>query len=213
MFAQKEASMGQYYMPTILAPDGRMLTLEPHDFDCGAKLTEHSWVSNPHVNAAYALIYDSPKRVAWIGAYADQEYAECGEPYTMAMPPEEFAKIYKSVYDENRESLKHTSFSRSDLEILMYDTKRRFLVNHRKSCYLDLEFYILDSTYREIDSTTWCVSPLPLLTACGNGRGGGDYYKGRPCYEAVGTWAFDTLEFTASPPSGYEEAFYTFRDQ
>ena len=78
--------MGQYYKPTIIAPDGRILSMYSHAFDSGSKLTEHSWIGNEFVNTAYSLILKSPKRVAWIGDYAKDNYKESDEAYTKAMP-------------------------------------------------------------------------------------------------------------------------------
>ena len=41
------------------------------------------------------------------------------------------------------------------------------------------------------------ISPIPLLTAVGNDKGGGDFHKGAgQGYELIGTWAWDTVEIT-----------------
>lgn len=43
------------------------------------------------------------------------------------------------------------------------------------------------------ENNGWTVHPLPLLTAEGNGRGGGDYHEQNPDIELVGTWARDSI--------------------
>jgi hypothetical protein len=58
----------------------------------------------------------------------------------------------------------------------------------------------------------WCLSPLPLLTACGNGRGGGDFYKDHIGFSDVGTWAFQLVEYTDHIPKGYQNAEICFRE-
>jgi hypothetical protein len=55
----------------------------------------------------------------------------------------------------------------------------------------------------------WCFNPLPLLTACGNGLGNGDY-EGKSCIEDIGTWAFQRLEYVNGKPFGYSEKEYCF---
>ena len=61
--------------------------------------------------------------------------------------------------------------------------------------------------------TLTLVNPLPLLTACGNGRGGGDYHDCYPDYDKVGTWAFDIIECTDARPEGYEKYEPCFTEQ
>lgn len=201
--------MGQYYMPAIIAPDGRMLSIYSREFDNGSKLTEHSWIGNDFVNAAYSLIYKSPKLVAWIGDYADDDYETCGEAYTRAMPFEEFQKYYNQLWGEDREGISASLFSKRDLTILGHDTRGMFLINHNKRVYIDMTVFIRENTTKGGDWDGWCMNPLPLLTACGNGRGGGDYHKAHIGYENVGIWAFDQLEYTDKVPDGYtEEKFY-----
>lgn len=202
--------MGQYYRPTIIAPDGRILVLISHAFDNGSKLTEHSWISNEFVNAAYSLILRSPKRVAWIGDYAHQDYDPVNEAYARVMPLGEFQKFYDSVWGEDRDGIPPNLFSKKDLEILDYDTRRMYIVNHNKRLYIDLEAFIRENTAKGGDWDGWCMNPLPLLTACGNGRGGGDFYEGHIGYEDIGIWAFDFLEYTDKIPDGFTEAIFYF---
>jgi hypothetical protein len=202
--------MGQYYKPLLITHDGRVLTLDPHEFGSFSKLTEHSWISNEFVSAAYSLIRGNRKRVAWIGDYAYQEYEECDEPYTKAMLPEEFQKFYDVAWNENSESLPANLFSKRDFAILDFDTKGMFLVNHSKRTYIDMAAFIRENTTRGGDWDGWCMNPLPLLTACGNGRGGGDFGSIHVGYENIGTWAFDWLEYTKTPPANYETVTYYF---
>lgn len=72
--------------------------------------------------------------------------------------------------------------------------------------------YIERCTVKEGNWAGYCVNPLPLLTACGNGRGGGDFHNSPNTvgYENVGIWAFDILELSKQRPDGYAEVHYTF---
>jgi hypothetical protein len=59
-----------------------------------------------------------------------------------------------------------------------------YIVNHTKKVYI-----------KKGDG----IHPLPLLTAEGNGRGGGDYHEG-PNMEMVGTWARDVISMENEAP-------------
>jgi hypothetical protein len=89
--------MGQYYRPTLITPDGRIICLHPNEFDSFSKLTEHSWISNDFVNAVYSLIYKSRKRVAWMGDYAYEDYDPVNEPYAQVMPFGKFRRYYNAA--------------------------------------------------------------------------------------------------------------------
>jgi hypothetical protein len=204
--------MGQYYRPILIAPDGRVLTLRPQAFDDLSKLTEHSWIYNEFVGAVCSLIYKSPKRVAWIGDYAYQEYEECDEAYTKAMPFDEFRKFYDVAWGESDNDLSASLFSKRDFATLSSDTKGMFLVNHSRRVRIDMTAYIRENTVRGGDWDGWCANPLPLLTACGNGRGGGDFRKGSVGYENIGIWAFDRLEYTDAVPADYDTVAYCFNE-
>lgn len=65
-----------------------------------------------------------------------------------------------------------------------------YLVNHSKKEYIVLNMYYIDNA--RASNSYWVIHPLPLLTAVGNGRGGGDYRGINQ--ELVGSWAFDTIE-------------------
>lgn len=205
--------MGQYYRPLIISADDTIVTLSAHSFGNGAKLTEHSWIGNDFVGAVYSLIHRRPQKVAWIGDYAYQDYDSTQEAYSSTISTEDFQKFYDIAWeDEDNRLMSPKLFSESDLRLLDYDTKGMYLVNHGSSSYLNLEKYIKRCTVKSGDWEGWCVNPLPLLTACGNDRGGGDFRANCIGYENVGVWAFDPLEYTDQIPNGYQEDCYEFFD-
>lgn len=201
--------MGQYYTPLLISSHNQIQTLNSHSFESGAKLMEHAWVGNQFVNAAYALIFGKPKRVAWIGDYADNPYDATKDAYARAMPHAEFKKFYNCAMEDNTAPVSASIFSARGLDLLNYDTKGTFLINHSRKCCFSLEEYI----WRSISMDGWCVNPLPLLTACGNGRGGGDFHEQNRGYKDVGIWAFDLLEYNNTVPPGYENVKFRFMER
>jgi len=194
--------MGQYYRALVIDEQNHVAKLSPYEFDSFAKLTEHSWISNPFVNAVYSLIRDRRRKVAWIGDYSLRPYDPEEDAYARALPFREFSVLYEIAQGEsNVPSIHRSIFTRWEVESLMYNTKNMFLLNHSCSLYIDLAEYIRHS----IDEEGWCLSPLPLLTACGNGRGNGDFYKEHSGFEYIGTWAFDWVEYTDLVPASYTE--------
>jgi hypothetical protein len=58
--------------------------------------------------------------------------------------------------------------------------------------------YIVNHTKKVYVKKNNGMHPLPLLTAEGNGRGGGDYYG--PNMDIVGTWARDVISMEEEAP-------------
>lgn len=210
--------MGQYYMPTLISDDGSIRTLYSHAYDNGLKLMEHSYIGNNFVNAVLTLIWETPCRVAWIGDYSD---SECGDPYESILPREEFMRYYHAAWDEEREEYRVQPKQRN---ILTLKSSRKYLANHSKKAYVHIGEYIaankwtekgawFNGKYDPFYSYDMCINPLPLLTACGNDRGGGDYHSNFPDYDKVGIWAFDLIEATGKRPVGYNKLSFHFSEQ
>ena len=148
--------MGQYYHPVIETEDG----IEAYSTHLDrkyvmAKLMEHSWFENDFVNAIAHKIYLEPHRVAWIGDYADDVVED--------FPNVPVQELYRIAW-QNRQS-------RDDLKSVDFTLKDKFLVNH------DLKEYINLNDYEKENKDNWgATHPLSLLTAIGNGQGGGDFY-------------------------------------
>ena len=211
--------MGQYYMPTLISEDGSIRTLYSRDYGNGLKLMEHSYIGNNFVNAVLTEIWQDPTRVAWIGDYSDDEL---GDAYERKLTHEDFMHYYAAAWNDGREDLRVRPEPRS---ILTMRIKRRYLVNHTQKVYIHIGEYIAANRWTEqgewcngrydpFASYDMCVNPLPLLTACGNNRGGGDYRSGNPDFDQVGSWAFDLIECTDKLPKGdYVKVSYTFSEQ
>ncbi len=210
--------MGQYYMPTLISEDGTVRTLYSHAYDNGLKLMEHSYIENNFVNAVLTLLWESPCRLAWIGDYSDEQY---GDPYEAKLPHEDFMQYYEAAWGDKRKEVQIKPEPRNILTMESTDT---YLVNHTRRCYIHIGEYIaanqwtksgewINGRYDPHAASKWCINPLPLLTACGNNRGGGDYYNGHPCFDDVGTWAFDLIEVTDKCPEGYEKVNFRFSEQ
>ena len=199
--------MGQYYTALAIDGENKVKKLKPYEFDSFNKLWEHAWIGNKFVNAVYSLLHDRPCKIAWIGDYSDNPYDPNADAYAKALTHEEFMRMYKIAWGK-AEPLKSSNFTRKQLKLVNRATKRGYLVNHDLKCYLDMAAYIRRST----KANGQCFNPLPLLTACGNSRGNGDY-EGQSCYEDVGTWAFHRLEYTDRIPEGYSEKEYRFIEE
>lgn len=200
--------MGQYYRPLIIHTDGKLEVLNSFDFNNTQKLMEHSWISNKFVNAVYALLWHNPCKVAWLGDYAADEVKRFSKK---AGGKEQFLKYYQEVWENRSDHLvKPSKFKGYDLpNYLTEETKGTYLINHTQQLYISIEKYISESKFTE-DGWVWCISPLPLLTACANGCGGSYYGSSM---EAVGSWAFDEIEYSDQFPVTYREVAYRFRER
>lgn len=217
--------MGQYYHPTIIGKRyGVKGWLYSHAYDNGLKLMEHSYMGNNFVNAVLRKIDHQPMRIAWIGDYANEPYPEIPEePYQKKIERGKFMKIYEAVYGGYGTEPTAPKIHPEPLE--GFDSPDRFdgwyLINHSANEYVDLGKFQKENGW--IESWTdrdgqkvsyWmAVHPLPLLTACGNNRGGGDYHENCPDFDLVGIWAFDFIEFADYKPVGFTEREVHFKEE
>lgn len=212
--------MGQYYHPMLIDIEGNITLLNPHQYDNGLKLMEHSYIGNNLVNAVLGQIKERPRRVAWIGDYSD---GYDGSPYERQFPQDVFMEFYNKAWGYDEKTGDYiTPFAHPEPMEYNVESTGWYLVNHTMRCYIDMDAYILRNGWTEewtdrqknvVRKDVWCVSPLPLLTACGNGRGGGDYYDCYPDYDKVGTWAFDAIELTRDKHRGFKEVMFNFTEQ
>lgn len=204
--------MGQYYYPITLQ-NGEVKYLYSHDYGNGLKLMEHSYIGNGFVNAVYSLIWKNPGVIAWIGDYSHPFSDRHDEPYEQKIPESSFADIYDSIMNDDAkrpaQKIHPDSMKNSINEI-----DGKYLINHVRRQYIDMGAYTAAQSWPDdYDGEPWCIDPLPLLTACGNGRGGGDYHDCYPDYGKVGIWAFDLLEYSDQLPDGYEKVTFGFTEQ
>ena len=163
-------NMGQYYMPTLKDETGKIETLYSHDFNNGLKLMEHSYIGNNFVSAVCDCISNEPKRVWWLGDYAETD-------------------DFYDKYSENSLSDAEMAIAWEDKSIRVRPDEvnqtwvygNHFLINLDQKCYV--KFNDVNDDFQ--------ICPLPILTAVGSGRGGGDYFGTN--MELVGTWAGDML--------------------
>lgn len=184
--------MGQYYTAVLSAKNNRFLCAHPHTFGGnGAKLTEHSWIGNYFVSGVLRKLTGNPRRVWWLGDYATQEN-------------------YKSSYslsDSQKEQAEDTYSHCSGKTVGAFTSimpgqipgwnswtfDNYYLINWDKKSYVRL---------KPADPDRWELCPLPLLTAVGNGKGGGDYFGVNAEY--VGIWAGDRISVKPALPVGCE---------
>lgn len=203
--------MGQYYAAVILDEEGQPTHVtRPWDFNNGAKLMEHSWLKNDFVFAVETLLVntEAPRRLVWAGDYADPEpgtetnlWHDTGvlEPYRPDVPA--LGEQYNWRNDEQVIERDPEIRPNAWPVIMPRVESYPFLVNWDKKLYIDK---------REVgdpDDEGWTLHPMPLLTAEGCGRGGGDY-RGEDDW--VGSWARDHLMLMASIPQGFSQlVFYS----
>lgn len=210
--------MGQYYQIYLDDQPGRPTIIDPAGLDCGMKLTEFSFYLQNKEESTFCgdlvikslmttLKDNGPLRIATVGDYADDVL---NGKYGVA--PEKFTKeIYGLCWGESRKERPEVEL-KVDPKSSKYEFYPRggFLLNMNKREYVDLTKYVklFNDTKR-----SWGYHPLPLLTAIGNGQGGGDYHEGLPNSDMVGTWAMDTICLRAVNPTDCtditEQALFT----
>ena len=207
--------MGQYYYPTILREKNKRFYSEefyPLDYDNGLKLTEHSYCGNHFVETIMAQLLNKPGRLAWLGDYhSDGDFAELN-PDLPKIIEKRFNEHYKCFtlpgYEGycNGKRVRHYSKPEE-----VKERQGRFILNHDKKCYIDMEEYEKNNLTCTEDND-WRFHPIPLLTAVGNGRGGGDFSGIGE--EDVGCWAGDLLEVRNARPNGYRNvtAYVNFQE-
>ena len=143
--------------------------LNPHNFNYGAKLVEHCDVKSAFVAAVSQQI--SPEGMLYRSAVVwAGDYAPIEEGLEV--------NLYDAI-DLAPNQKKGLGPAAAEM------SKYPYLVNWTKRVYVD--------TRKETE-----FSPLPLLTAEGNGRGGGDYEG--TSMELVGSWARDELSVESAAP-------------
>lgn len=177
--------MGQYYVAMLEKNQKVRVISGIKDDWSGKKLTEQSWWRNPFVNTVCHEIHHKPTRVWWVGDYSNDVGFE----------------RYEEAWGEKTR--------RSKLAEAQVPLDDKFLVNHTEKTYLNCNTYY----ERSVDKNVWCLHPLPLLTAVGNGLGGGDYHSNIGV-DYVGYWAGDVIsvENNLDNFESYDEFEVTFKE-
>ena len=97
------------------------------------------------------------------------------------------AEMYDKCWRD--ESSNEFHFVVSDIP---FDYTNKWLVNHTTK-----EAFAMDKP----DDEDWVPYPVSLLTACGNGLGGGDYYGASKA--VIGIWAMHVLSIEDAVPTDY----------
>ena len=192
--------MGQYYT-TIIKIDteieDRIIKI---DNDCfaiwsGLKLMEHSWLGCEWADLLALQLYKQTCRVAEVGDYADE------------FPLHSIA--HRKQFEECIKTATGLEALMKDGKWVGFDYNNKYLINLDKEVYIDFNSYIekCKDKYGDV------ASPMNLLTAQGNGRGGGDYHNCYPCFDLVGTWAWDLICIKDEKPEGFEEFEVVFKEE
>jgi hypothetical protein len=174
--------MGQYYNPAILDKNRKTVKkwMYSHDYSNGLKLMEHSYLGNNFVGSFESLILNNPERVIWAGDYADN----CSQRKT-------------NVYNRCKDNLKVNPSTGI--------FTARYVINHSKKTFVDK-----NKVPKDKSNFNMKLHPLPLLTADGCGRGGGDFRGENPL---IGTWARDIISVSSKKPFGFKELIFNVTEE
>lgn len=167
--------MGQYYTP-IIQRKNKYEGFYAHHYNNGLKLMEHSYIGNSFVETVAKELLHNKGRLAWVGDYAEPEDVK--------------NELASNFIEKEREFGNTNKYSKP---IVVNDNENcvlLLLINHSKKVFVDMRKYL---RLAKEDEMGLIVHPLPLLTAIGNGKGGGDYHA-NTCREMIGSWACDEIE-------------------
>lgn len=179
--------MGQYYIAVILGPDGEKkefirMWIESYAYHTGSKLMEHSYIGNSLVSAIEYML--SPKGPFWKSRLVwAGDYAD--------EEPDSKKNLYHIAQEDEKDKRLFSENGVGD--------EYKYLINHTKKQYV-----VKGKPGRLV------IHHLPLLTAEGIGRGGGDFRGDGE--EHVGAWARDVISVECEVPEDYEEVYFHFEE-
>lgn len=177
--------MGQYYKPVVQATKydentrkqvRKLFVIDPYDLNYGVKLCEHTNVNSEVVRLVTNLIYELNKQdwstqLVWLGDYANPSFGENPNLYGSL-------KYTKVQFREENGIIVSAMVDGFDGVIDMAKG-HNYLVNHDRNEYINT-----------VDNVG-AYSQLALLTADGNGKGGGDYCGAN--WRNVGLWRYQEI--------------------
>ena len=134
---------------------------------------EHSWWNNEFLTNFCARLYERSREnnkethILWLGDYAELDGLSSLEGLSAC-----FARVVQrswlkqALQDPNRKEI-DIGNTNPDFSLI-----NKFLINTTKQEFINCTTYY--NCNHDVDD--WCIHPLPLLTAVGNGEGGGDYF-------------------------------------
>lgn len=188
--------MGQYYKIGINRTDDLDSRKTAYYYPEMLKLMEFSWLTNWNMNWVESLL-KTPAVIVWVGDYADQHIKEPRN--TSEKITSEFdASTEDRIFTDSKGGFLHAFNDDGCPEAVNCKTRKtcyaKYLINLTKKEFIDIEHYKNEFTNKD----DFCIHPLPLLTAVGNGLGGGDYHGIN--MEFVGIWAGDTIQTLKAQP-------------
>ena len=177
--------MGQYYSAVNI---DKKEYLSPGDYNTFNKLMEHSYVGNEFVDAGVNLLAKEWKgdRIVWAGDYGDEG---------LFTPLGYENNLYRYAVD---------TFARIENADIRSTKQYKYICNEDTKMFVNLKGL-------PKDTDDYVIHPLPLLTASGNGRGGGDYHGADE--NLCGYWAADHIFVSGTVPDGYTEFVVHFVEE
>jgi hypothetical protein len=223
--------MGQYYRGVVLGKTTKRAKriIIKQAYCCyahnnGAKLMEHSYVSNWYVKAYEQALggkfYGYP--FVWVGDYADEMYNT--DVYTKAN------EFIDNVTKRNAKKKGYYPTKNNGNGYLAFEKlcKDGFIEKGDENDFVEKVItkenaikvknfkYIINFDKKEavaipkFKKDEWTIHPLPLLCASGNGRGGGDYSGINE--KMVGAWAYDRIGLDNELPNGIKLIEIEFKE-
>ena len=176
--------MGQYYKPTIQAikyEDNRkevrkLFVIDPYDLDYGVKLCEHTHRNSEVVRLVTNLMYELNKQdwatqLVWLGDYSNPSFGEKTDLYHELK--------YTNVQFRKEDGVIVSAMVEGFNGVIDMTQDHHYLVNHDRNEYINTA------------ENVGAYSQLALLTADGNGKGGGDYWGKN--WRDVGLWRYHEI--------------------
>lgn len=175
--------MGQYYKPTIQAikyENGnqvrKLFSFDTYDLNYGLKLCEHADKNSQLVRLVTNFIYELNKQdwitqLVWLGDYANPSFGENTDLYG--------SLNYANVQFREEDGVIVSAMVEGFDGVIDMTQKHHYILNHDRNEYINTEENV--GTY----------SQLALLTADGNGKGGGDYWGKN--WREVGLWRYHKI--------------------